>query len=226
MLQKFSTENEIADLAETNALLSEADTTEHGASQIRAVFPSHLRLLTSDAVLTRKCLPALENAQGMLAAAQESAELIILKAEQQAEEMRRNAEVDGQLWLDRKRDELLAEMYFQQASWLSRLQPTWLESLEIALKKVVGQTVRPDAYACGISTGLKEFKKEADLQLFVHPNDLNVAAQALTQLPTLSPLIAVSADDALALGMCQLKSNDLEVTLQLDQAISLALGKS
>jgi flagellar biosynthesis/type III secretory pathway protein FliH len=226
MLQQRNADDENADLNKASDLLLDAYTSQHKASEIRALFPSHLRLLTSDGVLSRECLPTLEDAQAMLAAAQESADVIVQKAQQQAEDMRRNAELEGECWLDNKRDELLAEMYLQQSLWLSRLQPVWLEALETTLRKVVGETVRPDAFACAISLGLKEFKKEADLQLFVHPDDLVAAEQALTQLAKTSPLIVVSADDALSVGACQLRSADLEVSLQLDDALSLALGKS
>jgi flagellar biosynthesis/type III secretory pathway protein FliH len=229
MLQQRNIGDEDIDLTQANsdALLPDADMYEYGRVEVRALFPSQLNLLTSDSVLSRECLPVLNNAQAVLAAAQESADLIVQKAQQQAEAMRRNAEVESRLWLDNKRDELLAEMYFQQAMWLSQLQPVWLAALESTLKKVVGEGVRPDAFAHAIALGIKEFKKEADLQLVVHPDDLKATEQAITQLAkNSSQLITVNTDDALSPGVCQLRSIDLEVSFQLDQAINLALGKS
>ena len=226
MLQQLSINDQNGQFVADDTPLPDIDAAHHEQASIRAVFPSHLRLLTSDTVLLRECLPLLDDAQAMLKAAQHSAELIVKKAEQQAEEIRRRAEEQGQLWLDNKRDELLAEMYFQQVLWLSQLQPVWLEALKNALRNVVGETDRPDAFAQAISVALKEFKKDADLQLTVHPDDLGSALQALTQLTTASYLIVVNSDNALGLGTCQLRSPDLEVVLQLDRAVNIALGKS
>ena len=128
MLQQLSINDQSGQFAVDETPLPHIDAADHKHASIRAVFPSHLRLLTSDTVLLGECLPSLNDAQAMLEAAQHSAELIVKKAEQQAEEICRHAEEQGQLWLDNKRDELLAEMYFQQALWLSRLRPDWLES--------------------------------------------------------------------------------------------------
>ena len=223
MLHQLSTNDKSSQLVANDTPLPNIDVAAQGHTFIRAVFPSHLSLLTSDTVLLGECLPSLNDAQALLKAAQDSADLIVQKAEQQAEDIRCLAEEQGQRWLANKRDELLAEMYFQQALWLSRLRPDWLESLDNTLRKLVGETVRPDAFASAISVGLQEFKKDADLQLFVHPDDFKAAEQAVAQLGSAAQLICLKANELLSLGACQLKSHDLEVSLQLDQAINLAL---
>ena len=191
-----------------------------------ALFASHVSMLPADGIVLRECLPALSNAQAMLQAAQKSADELLFKAGQQAVDMRSQAEEESHAWLDNQRDELYADMYFQQTQWLAQLQPIWVQALETTLRKICGDTLRPDAFAGAIAMGLREFKNSSALELYVHPDDLTTAASALAQLPQAAQLITATADAELTLGVCRLRSPDLEVTLQLDRALDRAMSQA
>ena len=199
---------------------------EYRTLHAHALFASHISMLAADGIVLRECLPALNDAQAMLQAAQKSADGLLLKAGQQATDMRSQAEKESRALLDNQLDELYADMYFQQTQWLAQLLPIWVQALEITLKKICGDTLRPDAFAGAIAMGLREFKNISALELYVHPDDLATAVSALAQLPQVAQLITVTADAELALGVCRLRSPDLEVTLQLDRALDRAMSQA
>jgi flagellar biosynthesis/type III secretory pathway protein FliH len=183
-----------------------------------------LHILAPDGVILGESLSTLKDAQNIFAAARTEAALLVQQAHKDAASIRSKAEADGQDWLERREHELNARLLLQQTQWLSMMEPSWMQALERTVRSLCGGLLRLDALAGAIAAGTKEFKDLSELRIEVHPDDLDTAGLALERLGKTVGLIRLNAESSVAFGSCRFRNNNVEVTLDLDSAINLALG--
>ena len=189
------------------------------------VFKNRLQLMAPDGIVPRECLPALKTAEQILKAAHANAQALSLQAHADAVAVRAQAEVEGQQWLEAKQRDLHAEMAFQQTEWLAQLQPVWMQALERTLRSLCSGSLRPEVLAGALEVAVREFRDLSELHIQIHPDDLDSARAALTQLVGSAGLVRFHADCTMESGSCRLRNSNCEVTMHLDRAIALALGE-
>jgi hypothetical protein len=201
------------------------DLTGYNLASTSVIFESQLHALSHEGVISRDSLPLLQNVEALLVMARANAALLEQQAYENALAIQNKAEVDGQAWLDIKEIELQARFLLQQTEWLGQLQPFWMQALERALRQICGGLLKSDVLVGAIDAGTKEFKDLAELHMQVHPDDWDQANSVLLRSGFLASLVRVDSDSSIAPGSCRLRNPSLEVTLNLDRAIDLALGK-
>jgi flagellar biosynthesis/type III secretory pathway protein FliH len=201
------------------------DQAKYNLASTSVLFENQLHVLAPDGVISREYLPAIQDVEALLAAARENAALIEKKAIEDALSIRRKAEADGRVWLENRERELLAKLSLQQTKWLAQLQPFWTQALARMLRQICGGLLRSDALAGAIEAGTKEFKDLSELRIEVHPADLDMALSALARFGQAKSLVRIDSVSSMEPGVCRFFNANLEVTLNIDRALDVALGK-
>lgn len=194
-----------------------------------ALDAGRLHVLASDGILPREALAPLRDAQQLLDAAQDQANQVRDEALRDAAALRTRAQADGVAWLREREQELQAQLVLQQGAWLATLESAWTAALEACLRELCGGVLKAEVMAGALEAGLQHFETMAGIRIGVHPDTVDAVRAALPAVRGLqqggAALLRIDPDPAVAPGRCRLRSAQLEVTLDLDRAIELALGR-